>query len=66
MRTAEKCIKCNGSMQTANRTGVCVNCRTVKCAAPKCEEVMIVKSFGNNYCKHHNYMRHRRTKIYVD
>lgn len=64
MSIPDACIMCGQQMLTPNRTGVCVNCRTVKCQAEGCKKTIRVKSFGINFCEQHAYLRRRGAKNY--
>lgn len=49
-----ECLKCKGPMIGGHRSGICVTCRTVKCAEPECD-VMVVKRLNDiTFCKLHS------------
>lgn len=62
------CTKCKAKMSGLNATGLCRNCRMVKCEHPSCEKMIAKKANldTKTFCKQHNGQRKGKVKGMFD
>lgn len=54
------CRQCHQPLKSANRDGVCRQCRMAVCDYPSCQRTTRKRPGETPYCKYHAYQRRQR------